>query len=179
MSQGFTPPRPPAVVRTPPLSSLALSERLRDCFARVVDPRVERTRLHWLSDILTIAVLSVLAGGQGWEEMEVYGLSKQQWLSTFLALPHGIPSADTFRRVFERIEPKQFERCFEQWVRQLVSELGLQVIAIDGKSVRGSYDRKSGGKALHLVSAWATEHRLVLAQSKVQDKSNEITAIPA
>lgn len=111
--------------------------------------------------------------------MEVYGLSKQPWLSTFLALPNGIPSPDTFRRVFERIQPQQFERCFEQWVQQLVSELGIQVIAIDGKSVRGSYDRESGSKALHLVSAWATEHRLVLAQSKVQDKSNQITAIPA
>lgn len=179
MSQGFIPPRAPRVVQTPGLSSLALSERLRDCFATIVDPRVERTRLHQLSDILTIAVLSVVAGGQGWEEMEVYGLSKQQWLSTFLALPNGIPSADTFRRVFERIAPQQFERCFEQWVQQLVGELGIQVVAIDGKSARGSYDRESGSKALHLVSAWATEHRLVLAQSKVHDKSNEITAIPA
>mgnify|MGYP000222536126 CR=1 FL=1 len=179
MSQGFPPPCPPAVVRTPLLSSLALSERLRDCFARIADPRVERTRLHQLSAILTISVLSVLAGGRGWEEMEVYGLSKEPWLSTFLALPNGIPSADTFRRVFERIQPQQFERCFEQWVQQLVSGLGIQVIAIDGKSVRGSYDRESGSKALHLVSAWATEHRLVLAQSKVQAKSNEITAIPA
>lgn len=87
--------------------------------------------------------------------------------------------ADTFRRVFERINPKQFEQCFEQWVNQLVNELGIQVIAIDGKNLRGSYDRESGVKALHFVSAWATEHRLVLAQSKVQDKSNEITAIPA
>jgi hypothetical protein len=111
--------------------------------------------------------------------MEVYGLSKHQWLSTFLVLPHGIPSADTFRRVFERILPQQLERCFEQWVQQLVNDLGIQVIAMDGKSVRGSYDRASGSKALPLVSAWATEHRLVLAQSKVQDKSNAITAIPA
>jgi len=179
MSQGFTPPRPPVTVRMPPLSSLALSERLRDCFATIVDPRVARTRLHQLHDILTIAILSVLAGGQGWEEMEVYGLSKRQWLATFLALPNGIPSADTFRRVFEQIQPQQFERCFEQWVQALVDDLGIQVVAIDGKSLRGSYDRESGKKALHLVSAWAAEHRLVLAQSKVQDKSNEITAIPA
>ena len=100
--------------------------------------------------------------------MELYGLSKHQWLSMFLALPNGIPSADTFRRVFERINPKQLEQCLEQWVGELVDELGIQVIAIDGKSLRGSYDRESGTKALHLVSAWATEHRLVLAQSKVQ-----------
>ncbi len=131
MSQGFTPPRPPALVRTLPLSSLELSERLRDNFATIVDPRVSRTRLHRLSDILTIAVLSVLAGGQGWEEMEVYGLSKQQWLATFLALPCGIPSADTLRRVFERIDPRQFEHCLEAWVHQLVENLGIQVIAID------------------------------------------------
>jgi predicted transposase YbfD/YdcC len=111
--------------------------------------------------------------------MEIYGLSKQGWLSTFLALPHGIPSADTFRRVFERINPQQLERCFEQWVQQLVGDLGIQVVAIDGKNLKGSYDRSAGSKSLHLVSAWATENRLVLAQTKVQDKSNEITAIPA
>ena len=179
MSQGFAPPRLPLIVGSQPLSSLALSQRLRDCFATIEDPRVERTRLHQLGDILTLAILSVLAGGKGWEDMEVYGLSKQPWLATFLALPHGIPSADTFRRVFECIHPNQFEHCFERWVQQLVQELGIQVIAIDGKSLRGSYDRETGSKALHLVSAWATEHRLVLAQSKVQDKSNEITAIPA
>jgi len=99
-------------------------------------------------DILTIAILAVLSGGNGWEDMEVYGVSKQTWLSTFLALPNGIPSADTFRRVFERLNPKQFEHCFEQWVNQLVQELGIQVIAIDGKNLRGSYDRESGSKAL-------------------------------
>ena len=116
----------------------------------------KRTRLHQLSDILTIAILSVIAGGNGWEDMELYGVSKQAWLSTFLALPNGIPSEDTFRRVFERIEPKQFEKCFELWVKQLVNDLGIQVIAIDGKGVNGSYDRQSGSKALHWVSAWAT-----------------------
>jgi predicted transposase YbfD/YdcC len=140
---------------------------------------VERRRLHQLSDILIIAILSVIAGGNGWEDMEVYGLSKQAWLSTFLDLPNGIPCADTFRRVFERIQPKQFEQCFEHWVRCLIDELGLGLIAIDGKQLRGSYDREMGNQALHLVSAWAAEHRLVLAQTKVQDKSNEITAIPA
>jgi hypothetical protein len=94
---------------------------------------------------------------------------KQSWLSTFLALPNGIPSPDTFRRVFERIHPKQLEHCFEQWMRLLVDTLGTQVVAIDGKGVNGSYDRKSGKKALHFVSAWASECRLVLAQVKVQD----------
>lgn len=179
MSKGFVSAPPQQAVRATILEASALSQRLKDCFASIQDPRVERTRLHQLSDILTIAILAVIAGGNGWEDMEIYGLSKQAWLSTFLALPNGIPSADTFRRVFERIHSKQFEQCFEQWVQQLVHTLGIEVIAIDGKTLKGSYDRESGSKALHFVSAWATEHRLVLAQSKVQDKSNEITAIPA
>ena len=161
------------------LEAPELRQRLQDCFELIKDPRVERTRTHQLTDILTIAILSTIAGGQGWEDMEVYGESKEAWLSTFLALPNGIPCADTFRRLFERISPQQFEQCFEQWVQLLVDDLGIQVIAIDGKGVNGSYDRESGRKALHLVSAWASEHRLTLAQAKVQDKSNEITAIPA
>ena len=105
---------------------------------------MQRTRWHQLGDILTIAILSVLAGANGWQDMEVYGLSKQEWLSTFLALPNGIPCADTFRRVFERLNPKQFEQCFEQWVHQLVQDLGIQVIPIDGRNPKGSYDRQSG-----------------------------------
>ena len=161
------------------LDAPTLQQRIRDCFATIQDPRKERTQLHQLSDILTIAILSTIAGGQGWEDMEVYGESKQAWLSTFLALPNGIPSADTFRRLFERIHPQQFEQCFERWVQLLVEDLGVNLIAIDGKGVNGSYDRAIGRKALHLVSAWASEHRLVLAQVKVQDKSNEITAVPA
>jgi predicted transposase YbfD/YdcC len=179
MPKGFSPGEPAPVKRANCHDATVLSQRLKDCFESIDDPRVERTRLHQLSDILTIAVLSVIAGGNGWEDMELYGISKQIWLATFLALPNGIPSADTFRRVFERIHHQQFESCFEQWVNQLVGELGVQVVAIDGKRVNGSYDRETGNKALHLVSAWATEHRLVLAQAKVQDKSNEISAIPA
>jgi len=179
MPNGFAPPSIPSPSRPQPLDVAAISQRLKDCFASLKDPRVERSQLHQLSDILTIAILSMIAGGMGWEDMELYGLSKLSWLSTFLLLPNGIPSPDTFRRVFERINPKQFEQCFEKWVRLLVNDLGIEVIAIDGKGVNGSYDRESGKKALHLVSAWATSHRLVLAQAKVQDKSNEITAIPA
>ncbi|HEY9630441.1 MAG TPA: ISAs1 family transposase, partial [Coleofasciculaceae cyanobacterium] len=157
------------------LDAPTLRQRIQACFATLQDPRSERTQLHQLSDILKIAILSTIAGGQGWEDMEVYGESKQAWLSTFLALPNGIPSADTFRRLFERIHPQQFE----QWVKLLVENLDVNLIAIDGKGVNGSYDRSVGRKALHLVSAWASEHRLVLAQVKVQDKSNEITALPA
>jgi hypothetical protein len=150
------------------LQATALSKRLQACFARLEDPGVERTRLHLLSDILTIAILSILAGGEGWEDMELYGISKQAWLSTFVALPHGIPSEDTFRRVFERIDPKQFEQCFERWVNQLIEELKIRLIAVDGKSANRSYERESGTPALDLVSAWASEHRLVLAPAKVR-----------
>ena len=120
----------------------------------------------------------MIAGGKGWEDMETYGLSKQDWLKQFLALPNGIPCPDTFRRVFERIDPKAFERCFQRWVQSIVETLGVQVIPIDGKNLKGSYDREQKQSALHLVSAWASEHRLVLGQVKVADKSNEITAIP-
>jgi predicted transposase YbfD/YdcC len=179
MSTGFSPTVEAPTINDSVVEVCVLSQRLADCFSSISDPRVERTRLHLLGDILSIAILAVIAGAQGWEGMEWYGISKQKWLSTFLALPNGIPSADTFRRVFEKLNPKEFERAFESWVRQLVDDLGVQVVSLDGKSLRGSYDRASGRKALHLVSAWASEHRLVLAQAKVQDKSNEITAIPA
>jgi predicted transposase YbfD/YdcC len=179
MSNGFSPTVEVAPMNASVVEVCVLSQRLADCFSSICDPRVERTRLHLLSDILSIAILSVIAGAKGWEGMEWYGISKQKWLSTFLLLPNGIPSADTFRRVFEKLNPEEFERAFELWVRQLVDDLGVQVVSLDGKSLRGSYDRGSGRKAVHLVSAWVSEHRLVLAQAKVQDKSNEITAIPA
>ena len=155
-----------------------LAQSLNDCLALIQDHRSTRTLLHQLSDILTIAVLSVIAGGNGWEDMALYGLSKYDWLSTFLELPNGIPSPDTFRRVFEKIRPDEFERCFELWVRRVLNDLFPQLIAIDGKEIRGSYDREAGTKSVHLVSAWSSESQLVLAQTKVSAKSNEITAIP-
>jgi predicted transposase YbfD/YdcC len=157
----------------------ALTERMQSYFSEIKDPRVQRTRAHLLVDILIIGILSVIAGGKGWEDMETYALSKQDWLKQFLALPNGIPCPDTFRRVFERIDPKAFERCFQRWVQSIVETVGAQVIPIDGKTLKGSYDREQKQSALHLVSAWASEHRLVLGQVKVADKSNEITAIPA
>ena len=111
--------------------------------------------------------------------MENYGISKQQWLEEFLELPNGIPSDDTFRRVFEKLNPQVLEEKLTQWLQQLVGSVVSEVVSIDGKSLRGSYDRNQGVKALHLVSAWANEQRLVLGQVKVEDHSNEITAIPA
>jgi len=160
-------------------NAAALTNTMASIFSEIEDPRVERTRVHVLTDILIIGILSVIAGGKGWEDMENYGLSKYEWLKQFLALPEGIPSADTFRRVFERINPKVFERCFRRWVESVVEAVEAQVVPIDGKTLKGSYDRGQGKSALHLVSAWSSEYRLVLGQVKVADKSNEITAIPA
>ncbi|MFP5275430.1 ISAs1 family transposase [Coleofasciculus sp.] len=148
-------------------------------FSDIRDPRVERTKKHQLTDILVIAILAVIAGAQGWEDIENYGISKQQWLEEFLALPNGIPSDDTFRRVFEFINPEELNRCFLKWVETLMTKMGGEVIPIDGKTIRGSYDRNQRKSALHMISAWASEQNLVLAQMKVEDKSNEITAIPA
>lgn len=126
-----------------------------------------------------MAILAIIAGAQGWEDIENYGISKQAWLEEFLALPNGIPSDDTFRRVFQFIDPSELNQCFLGWVETLVASMGGEVIPIDGKTIRGSYDRNRGQSALHVVSAWASDQRLVLAQMKVEDKSNEITAIPA
>lgn len=157
----------------------AIQQSLVEHFSDIKDPRVERTKKHQLADILVIAILAVIAGAQGWEDIENYGISKQTWLEDFLALPHGIPSDDTFRRVFEFINPEALNRCFLKWVKTLVTSMGGEIIPIDGKTIRGSYDRNQGKSALHVISAWASEQSLVLAQMKVEDKSNEITAIPA
>lgn len=156
-----------------------IQQSLVEHFSDIKDPRVERTKKHQLTDILVIAILAIIAGGQGWEDMENYGISKQQWLEEFLALPNGIPSDDTFRRVFEFIDPEALNRCFLRWVETLITKMGGEIIPIDGKTMKGSYDRNQGKSALHVISAWASEQRLVLAQVKVEDKSNEITAIPA
>ena len=107
-----------------------LPQSLNNCFALIQDRRSKRTLLHQLPDVLTIAVLSVIAGGNGWEDMALYGLSKYDWLATFLELPNGIPCPDTFRRVFEKIRPDEFERCFESWVRDVLDNLCGQFIAI-------------------------------------------------
>jgi hypothetical protein len=127
---------------------------------------------------MTIALLAVLAGAEGWQGIETYGQAKKTWLRTFLELPNGIPSHDTFRRVFAQIDPEAMESSFRHWVGTLMEHLESEVIAIDGKTVKGSYDRNQNLKALQLVSAWADEHRLVLGQTAVNSKSNEITAIP-
>lgn len=150
---------------------------LQSYFEEIEDRRVERTKQHKLLDIIIIALCGVLCGADGWVEIEEFGNMKLEWLKTILDLPNGIPSHDTFGRVFAQIDPQQFETCFLQWVQSL-SEKITGVIAIDGKTLRRSHDAAAGKKALHMVSAWAVENRLVLAQVAVDEKSNEITAIP-
>jgi predicted transposase YbfD/YdcC len=148
-------------------------------FAAISDPRVERTRLHELVDILVIAICAVICGADSWVEMETYGRAKEQWLRQFLALPHGIPSHDTFSRVLARLKPDELQQCFLRWMRAVSEVTHGEVVAIDGKTLRRSFDRAAGKGAIHMVSAWASANRLVLGQQKVDEKSNEITAIPA
>lgn len=147
-------------------------------FEKLDDPRVDRTKLHVLSDILTIAICAVICDADGWVDVENYGLSKHAWLTTFLALPNGIPSHDTFGRVFARIDPTQFQHCFMRWMREIYRVTHGEVVPIDGKTLRHSFDTELGLSPIHMVSAWATSNRLVLGQLKVADKTNEITAIP-
>lgn len=152
--------------------------KLAEHFEDIDDPRIERTKRHQLGDILTIAILAVICGAESWVGMESFGQAKEKWLKRILVLPNGIPSHDTFARVFARLNPEQFQACFLSWVRTLVQLSEGEVIAIDGKTLRQSYDPRDSKAAIHMVSAWATENRLVLGQQKVEAKSNEITAIP-
>ena len=126
-----------------------------------------------------IAILATIGGATGWEDIELYAESHQIWLGTFLDLKHGIPHADTYRRVFALIPPDALQECFLGWVKQIVEATGAQVIPIDGKTLKGSYERGPRQSALHMVSAWASENRLMLGQVKVESKTNEIKAIPA
>jgi predicted transposase YbfD/YdcC len=147
-------------------------------FAGLTDPRIDRSRLHELLDILAIAICAVVAGADSWDDIEDFGNAKITWLETFLELPNGIPSHDTFRRLFERLDPDEFQRGFLGWIEALHEATERQVIAIDGKTLRRSFDRAKGKSALHLVHAWATANHLLLGQVAVDEKSNEITAIP-
>jgi predicted transposase YbfD/YdcC len=153
--------------------------RVVEHFEALTDPRVERAKRHQLLDIVTIALCGVICGADSWVEIEQFGTSKAAWLRTFLALPNGIPSHDTFGRVFAALDPAQFEACFLGWVQAIMTQTAGQVVALDGKTLRRSHDRTNGKGALHLVSAWATANRLVLGQVAVAEKSNEITALPA
>lgn len=153
-------------------------EKLIEHLSELDDPRCPGKVEHRLIDILVIAVCAVISCAESWEDIALYGRSKLDWLRQFLALPNGIPSHDTFRRVFMLIDPNAFEACFTAWVRGITTLGEQEVVAIDGKTVRRSFDRGREQSPLHLVSAWASEQGLVLGQRRVDDKSNEITAIP-
>jgi predicted transposase YbfD/YdcC len=151
---------------------------LPEHFAALDDPRVERTKLHPLLSIISIAICAVICGAESWDEIAEFGETKQAWFATWLDVPHGIPSHDTFNRVFASLDPGQFQACFRTWMEAVARVVPAQVIALDGKTLRRSHDHGTGKAAIHMVSAWATANRLVLAQVKVDAKSNEITALP-
>jgi len=153
-------------------------EVIEEYFSKVNDPRRDRTKDHKLIDIIAIAICAVICGAEGWTDIELFGNSKLHWLATFLELPNGIPSHDTFGRVFSLIDAQQFQLAFYEWVWAVNDIIQGQVINIDGKCLRGSDDQRLGKRAIYMVSAWAVENELVLGQRKVDEKSNEITAIP-
>lgn len=147
-------------------------------FSDLDDPRCPGKTLYPLTDLLVIAVCAVIAGAESYEDIAIYGRSKRHWLAQFLNLTHGIPSHDTFRRVFMLIDPEAFEACFASWATSRAEPVKDEVVAIDGKTIRRSFDRRRDQSPLHVVSAWATDQSLVLAQEAVDADSNEITAIP-
>ena len=153
-------------------------EGLRVCFGDLKDPRVVGRGDHVLLDIVSITLLAVMSGAEDWPDLEQFGQSRHDWLKTFLDLPGGIPSHDTFRRVLGLPDRKQFATCLFQWTRALHEATGEKLIAIDGKSLRRSGCKRNGSAALHLVTAWASENGLTLGQIACEEKSNEITAIP-
>jgi predicted transposase YbfD/YdcC len=153
-------------------------EAIEEHFSKVNDPRKDRTKDHKLIDIIVIAICAVICGAEGWVDIELFGNSKLHWLATFLELPNGIPSHDTFGRVFSLIDAQQFQLAFYEWVLAVNEIVQGQIINIDGKCLRGSDDKELGKRAIYMVSAWAEANELVLGQRKVDQKSNEITAIP-
>jgi predicted transposase YbfD/YdcC len=148
-------------------------------FRTLEDPRIERTKKHLLLDILVIALCTLLTGGEGFQDMALFGKSKQAWLQTFLALPRGIPSHDTFGRVFARLNPQRFQQCFLSWTQAVAQLTQGALVSLDGKTVRASFDRATASSPLHMLSAWCSDQGgLVIGQIKTEAKSNEITAIP-
>ena len=145
-------------------------------FKTLNDPRVDRTKDHELIDVLVIAVCCLLCGGEGFNDMEDFGKAKHEWFKTFLELGHGIPSHDTFNRVFQALDPKQFLDCFLSWTQSLRRAVAQEIVALDGKALRRAVNKKQSPR--YVVSAWANSNNLVLGQLKVEDKSNEITAVP-
>lgn len=151
---------------------------LLDHIAIIPDPRIERSKLHSLHDIMAIAICGMICGADDWVSIEEFGLAKESWFRTFLGLPNGIPSHDTFGRVFAALDPNAFAEFFAGWVRDVAELTDGEVVAIDGKTVRRSFDRANSRSAIHMVNAWATQSGLSLGQVAADEKSNEITAVP-
>lgn len=149
-----------------------------ECFGELVDPRVERTKKHMLLDILGLGICGVLSGAEGWEEIEDFGKEHEAWFKRFLLLPHGIPSHDTISRVFSALDPKGLQACCIQWLKRISRLVAEDIIAVDGKSLRGSKRVNQCKKALHIINAWSCANQVCLGQLKVADKSNEIPAVP-
>ena len=154
------------------------TENIAKHFRELTDPRTGNAKRHIFIEILIIAICAVICGADGWNDVELYGKNKKDWLKTFLKLPKGIPSHDTFGRVFALIKPEEFQKLFIEWIKAIEKLTAGQVVAIDGKQLRRSHDHDAGKAAIYMVSAWATTNQVVLGQRKVDDKSNEITAIP-
>jgi predicted transposase YbfD/YdcC len=154
-----------------------MAEPITIIFSRLTDPRADRGRRHRLIDIVTIAILATLCGAESWTDMEDFGLAREPWLKKFLKLRHGIPSEDTFAAVFAAIDPDQFERCFRAWTLAVAGEI-VGILAIDGKTIRGSGDARHDRSPVHMISAWAVDNGIVFGQLATDQKSNEITAIP-
>lgn len=151
---------------------------LTDAFKNLSDPRIDRTKLYSLEAIILQTIVAVLTGSETWVEVAEYGEENEQWLSQYVELPNGTPSHDTIGDLFKRLDAKKFGGCFVQWISQVCNIPPGELIAVDGKTVRGSFDQYNGKEAIHMVSAWATQLQVVLGQVKANDKSNEITAIP-
>ena len=153
-------------------------EAIEEHFGKIQDPRKDRTKDHKLIDVITVAICAVICGAEGWVDIENFGNKKLPWLKTFLELPNGIPSHDTFGRVFSLMDAEQFQAAFYEWVQAVNEMVHGQIVNIDGKCLRGSQEKGLGKRGIYMVSAWAEENHLVLGQRKVDEKSNEITAIP-
>lgn len=147
-------------------------------FSDLPDPRIDRQKLHPLVDIIVITICAVICGAEDWTEISLFGKAKEAWFRNFLELPHGIPSHDTFGRVFARLDPHEFGKCFQQWIECVREKTNGEIISIDGKTLRRSFDKAASKAAIHMVSAWSSANNLVLGQVKVDEKSNEITAVP-
>jgi predicted transposase YbfD/YdcC len=147
-------------------------------FSEIPDPRSDINRVYPLYEVIAITILAVISFARGWEDIERYAIAKREWLAKFLPLEHGIPKHDVYRRVFICLDSKMIERCFMAWVRDMKRNVDGEIIAIDGKSIKGTFNAATG-KCVHIVSAWAAANKLVFGQVKVGEKTNEITAIPA